>query len=417
MRPARKTVIVACWVVSRLPVIAIVLGGVPYRWPETIAGDIGLYESWAAVLRQGRFPAGDWNWQYPPGAALAMLLPEWLPGGYLGGFLTLSVLADAAVLVLLLRFAGRGGSPAGSWAWVAGIPLLGPIAYARYDLIVAAIAVSALTAAARPAVSGALVGFGAMLKVWPALLLFGLPRGACTRGAVRAAAVTCAILAAVLAVLLPGSLSFLVYQRGRGVQLESVPGTVFLVARHLGWDGTNPLRFGAREFVGPGVAVVRVVAPLLTLAALGWLLHWRRQARWHPSTPYDAALTATLLAVVTSRVLSPQYMVWLVALVAVCLARRETSQRTVALLLLACTALTQLEFPVLWDGVIRARLPADLVLLVRNAGLVCAAVMSARALWRSTVRAGQSPPSTASASAETSGKGARPVPGRGGDTP
>lgn len=399
MRPTHQAAVVPCWVLTRLPILAIALGAIPYRWPGIIRGDIRLYEGWAAVLRQGRFPTGDWNWQYPPGAALAMLLPEWLPGGYLGGFLTLAALADAAVLVLLLRFAGRGGSVAGVWTWIAGIPLLGPIAYARYDILVAAVAVGALALTARAVLSGALVGLGAMLKAWPALLLVGIPRGSHTRRAVGATAVACALLAVGLAVLLPGSLNFLAYQRGRGVQLESVPGSVFLVARHLGWDGTNPFRYGAREFVGPGVGAVRVVAPLLTLAALGWLLHWRRRAGWHPCMPHDAALTATLLAVVTSRVLSPQYLVWLVALAAVCLAQRETSQRTVALLLLACTALTQLEFPVLWAGVVGARLPADLVLLVRNTGLVCAAVLSARALWRSTVRADRAPRSTDSAAA------------------
>ncbi len=372
------------WIVTRLPLVAVVLGAVTYRWPHTIVGDIGLYEGWAGVFRHGRFPTGDWNWQYPPGAALVMLLPGWLPGGYLGGFLTLAVLADAAVLVLLLRLAGRDGSRAGAWAWVAGVPLLGPITYARYDVIVAAVAVGALTAAARPVLSGALAGLGTMLKAWPALLLVGLPRGAATRRGVGAAAATCAVLATALGTLLAGSSGFLTSQRGRGIQVESVPGTVFLVARHLGWDGANPFRYGAREFVGPGVGAVSLVAPLLTLAALGWLLHWRRHGVWRPSTPYDAALTATLLAVVTSRVLSPQYLIWLVALAAACLARRETSQRAVALLLLGCALLTQLEFPVLWAGVVHARLPADLVLMVRNAGLVGAAAMSARALWRST---------------------------------
>ena len=189
-----------------------------------------------------------------------------------------------------------------------------------------------------------------------------------------------------LAVLLPGSLNFLAYQRGRGVQLRvgarhRLPGCP---APGLGRHEPVPVRGARVRRPGRGHRP-RWLAPLLTLAALGWLLHWRRRARWRPSTPYDAALTATLLAVVTSRVLSPQYLVWLVALAAVCLAQRETSQRTVALLLLACAALTQLEFPVLWAGVVGARLPADLVLLVRNAGLVCAAVLSARALWRSTV--------------------------------
>ncbi len=31
------------------------------------------------MLRQGTFPAGDAAWQYPPGAALAILSPAALP--------------------------------------------------------------------------------------------------------------------------------------------------------------------------------------------------------------------------------------------------------------------------------------------------------------------------------------------------
>jgi Glycosyltransferase family 87 len=385
-RSLGPALIVLAWLVTRLPLVLIALDVMPYPWPETILGDIGLYEGWEAVLRRGHFPADDWNWQYPPAAALVMLAPGLLPGGYLGGFLTLAAVADAAVLALLLGAAHRGGSRLGACAWVLGVPLLGVIAYARYDLIVAAVAVGALVAAGRPTLAGALAGIGAMLKVWPALLLFGLEPGRVTRRALAAAVTAGVAVTAVLALLLPGSLSFVGYQRGRGVQIESVPGTVFLVGRHLGWEGTNPFRYGAREFVGPGVAVVAVVAPALTLAVLCWLFYWRRRARWHPSTPYDAALTATLLAVVTSRVLSPQYLLWLLALAGLCLTQRATSQRTVCGLILVCAALTQLEFPVLWAGVVHAHVAADLVLLTRNVLLVVAAVLSAVALWRSTTR-------------------------------
>jgi hypothetical protein len=380
---------IACWVPTRLLLAAAVLGLVPYRWPQTIRGDLRLYEGWAEVVRQGHFPADDWNWQYPPGAAVAILLPDLLPGGYLVGFLAVAVLADAAVLAVLLRL-GRGSRWA-AWYWVAAVPLLGPIAYARYDLVVAALAVAALAVAGRPLAAGALSGVGAMLKVWPVLLLLGLPRGAAARRAAGGAVAGAAVLAAVLVVLLPGSLGFLAYQRDRGVQIESVPGTVFLLGRHLGWPGTNDFRYGAREFLGPGVGAVRAVALLATVAALGWLPWWWWRARWRPSVPYDAALAATLLAVVTSRVLSPQYLIWLAALGAVCLTRPDTVQRPAALLVLGCTALTQLEFPVLWDWVVHARLPLDLVLAARNAGLVCAAVLSVRALLRSTAPLPPSP--------------------------
>lgn len=366
---------IAAWAATRAPLVAVVLGWIPYAWPSVIRGDLELYARWAAILSDGRFPAGDVNWQYPPAAALAVLAPSWLPGDYLVGFLTIAVLADLGVLLLLRR-----GGEAGAWVWIAGVPLLGPIAYARYDIVVALAAVAALVLAARPVVSGALIGLGAMLKVWPVLLLVGARRpGATALGAAGAAAA----IATALALLLPGSLDFLSPQRGRGIQIESVPGTVFLVGRHLGWDGTSELRFGAREWVGSGVDPVRLLAPVLTviaLAALAWLAWRHRKAE-----PADVALTAVLLAVVTSRALSPQYLLWLVAVAAVCLTRRETAQRPAALLILVATGLTQLEFPVLWSPLVAGSL-ADLVLVARNLVLVAATVAAVRALAPERVR-------------------------------
>jgi Glycosyltransferase family 87 len=361
------------WVVTRAPLVAIVLGWIPYAWPSVIRGDLNLYAGWAAVLGDGRFPADDLNWQYPPAAALPILAPEWLPGSYLVGFLTLAVLADLGIL-LLLR-----GRRDGVWVWIAGVPLLGPVAYARYDIVVALVAVAALALAARPVLQGVLIGLGAMLKVWPLLLLIGARRPGAAAGGAAASA---AGIAVVLALFLPGSTDFLSPQRGRGIQIESVPGTVFLLGRHLGWDGTSELRFGAREWVGSGVDTVRLVAPVLTVVALGWLLWTRRRATWQPA---DAALTAVLLAVVTSRVLSPQYLIWLVALAAVCLTGKDTVQRPTALLVLLATGLTQLEFPVLWSPLVAGSL-ADLVLVARNVVLVVATVTAVRALTRAPDR-------------------------------
>src|SRR5690606_41318760 len=58
---------------------------------------------------------------------------------------------------------------------------------------------------------GALAGFGAMLKVWPAMLLLGARRRRTWTSALAAAAA----VAAVFAMLMPGSFAFLTFQRDR----------------------------------------------------------------------------------------------------------------------------------------------------------------------------------------------------------
>jgi hypothetical protein len=300
------------------------------------------------------------------------------------------MLADALVLGLLL-YAGRrpGGSPRGAWVWVAGVPLLGPTAYARYDLMVTAVAVAALLAGARrPRLLGVLAGFGALLKVWPALLLAGTRRGRDTLRSWGAAVATVGILLLVAGSTVPGALDFLGAQRGRGTEVESLGALVFHVARHAGWAGQVQFTYGSLEFLGPRVALVSRLAQVLTVLALGLLLVWRRRARgWPPGTLADAAFVAVLLFTVTSRVISPQYMVWLVGLAAVCLAHRGSRMTGPAVMVLAATLFTMLEFPV-WFGQVVASDPLGIALLfARNGLLVAAAVTGGVRLWRRTVPA------------------------------
>jgi hypothetical protein len=148
---------------------------------------------------------------------------------------------------------------------------------------------------------------------------------------------------------MPNAFSFLSGQKSRGIQIESVGAMPFHLARHLGWSGTWAAKDGSHEFVGPYVESVSLIMRALTVLAFGWLLWWRRRSDLGRSHVLpDAALTATLLFVVTSRVISPQYMVWLIGLAAVCLLRPDTTQRPVAYLLLAACVLTTLDFPLLY---------------------------------------------------------------------
>ncbi|MEU3329765.1 glycosyltransferase 87 family protein [Streptomyces albus] len=362
-----------------------------------------IYRGWYDRLSAGTFPSGDVTWQYPPAAALVVLAPGLLAGllDYASAFFVLALAADAAVLAMLLYATGRragrgrrrapraeGRRPAGVWAWVAGVPLLGPTAYARYDLMVTALAVAALLAAARsPRWAGVLAGLGAMVKVWPALLLLGTPRGRATRTMWTWALVTVLVLAAGFAATMPGSLDFLTGQRDRGTEVESVGALALHAARHFaGWDGEVLLRYGSMEFVGPGVRRVTEAAVVLTGAAFGWLLLWRLRARhWTAGTVADAALAAVLVFVVTSRVLSPQYLLWLVGLAAVCLTLRAGRQALPAWLVLVATGLTQVEFPIRFADVVASEGIGTLALVVRNLLLVVAAVLACARLWRSTV--------------------------------
>ncbi|MFI6641674.1 glycosyltransferase 87 family protein [Streptomyces sp. NPDC050504] len=341
-----------------------------------------LYRRWYEQLATGAFPEGDPTWQYPPGAGLVILSPGALPGTtFFQGFVALTVLCDLAVTVAL----ARAGST-GAWYWTAGLPLLLHVPFGRYDVQVTAFAVLGLLAVrTRPRVGGALAGLGALVKVWPALTLIGTPRGRTTREAWTSAAVACAVLLGVVAAAFSGSLDFLRQQSDRGVQIESVGGTALSLAQrvHGGWQ--VEYRYGSMEVTGPYVSSVALLALVLTLAAFLWLLVWRVRAhRWSAATPFDAALCAVLLFTVTSRVISPQYLVWLLGLAAVCLTSRHTTQRLPALLLLPAAALSALAFPLLYGEVTSGTTVGCTVMVLRNGLLLTAAALSCRSLWRAT---------------------------------
>ncbi|MFE7772357.1 glycosyltransferase 87 family protein [Streptomyces sp. NPDC057445] len=377
---------VAMWVLTRAALLLCVLKVILVRGPDVTSDVAVIYRGWYEVLRTGTYPVDDVTWQYPPAAALAILSPALLPFlGYVTAFFVLSLVCDAVALGLLLH-AGRrpGRSLRGAWTWVAGVPLLGPTAYARYDLMVTAVAVAALLAAARrPVAAGALVGFGALLKVWPVLLLAGVRQ----RRTWATAAFTAGALLLLFAVAAPGALAFLTFQRDRGTEIESLGALVFHVARYAGWwDGQVLLNYGSMEFLGPYVPLVSGVAMALTVLALGWLLVWRlRATEFTTGTAPDAAFTAVLLFTTTSRVISPQYMIWLVGTGAVCLAFRSSRMALPAVLVLAATGVTFLEFPVWFSHVVAGHPLGIALLALRNGLLVAATLLACRRLWTGTV--------------------------------
>lgn len=377
------------WALSRALLLLCVIKVITLPGPDVTSDVSVIYHGWYDVLSSGSYPQSDVTWQYPPVAALAILSPALLPFlDYASAFFVLAFLCDALVLGLLL-YAGRSAArrTAGAWVWVAGVPLLGTTAYARYDVMVTAVAVAALLAGVRhPRVLGALAAFGALLKVWPALVLAGTARGRQTRLAWATAAGVAVVLLVVCALAAPGALAFLGFQRDRGTEVESLGALVFHVARQFGWQGRVELHYGSLEFLGPHVPLVSTLALGLSVLAFGWLLVWRLKARtFGVSTPADAAFTAVLLFTTTSRVISPQYMLWLVGLAAVCLVFRESRMALPACLVLVATGVTQLEFPLGFVHVVTSDATGVLLMFVRNGLLVAATLIAGGRLWRDTV--------------------------------
>jgi hypothetical protein len=121
---------------------------------------------------------------------------------------------------------------------------------------------------------------------------------------------------------------------------------------------------------------------------------------------YDVALTVVLVMVVTNRVLSPQYLIWLMGLAALCLsengpARRATVMATPARMVMCCVLITQIEFPVLFGEVMGHAVLGTLVVAARNGTLLLATILAIKALWQASTQA----PAPAASTAADGGPG------------
>ncbi|NEA47355.1 hypothetical protein G3I35_14055, partial [Streptomyces sp. SID10815] len=88
----RTAALWAVWGASRAVLLLCALRVLVFPGPDVTSDVSVIYRGWYEVLRQGAFPVGDVAWQYPPGAALAILAPAALPFlGYATAFFVLAL--------------------------------------------------------------------------------------------------------------------------------------------------------------------------------------------------------------------------------------------------------------------------------------------------------------------------------------
>jgi uncharacterized membrane protein len=248
----------------------------------------------------------------------------------LGGVAEVVVFFDVVASGLALAWAtvwdtaGLAGRRVWDAALVAASPLVIFQIFTNFDALATAFATCGLLAWARrkPVAAGALIGLGAAAKLYPALflvplLLLGLRTGR-LREAARAAAATVATWLAVnLPVLLlfpRGWSEFFRLNSRRGDDMDSVYN---VVKSFTGWRGFD----AGLGFWQPPVVLNAVSVALFVLccAAIGYAA---LTAPVRPRLPQLAfLLVATFL--LTNKVWSPQFSLWLVPLAVLALPHRR----------------------------------------------------------------------------------------------
>ncbi len=379
---------------SALAAAAAIMTGLFVAGLEGGAGisDTGVYRYYGERIAAGDVPYRDFAVEYPPGGLVPFVVPALVSstrGGFDGAFLAAMVvaLAVASVLILLSLEALKASDRRDALsvgAFLAGIALLGPFVLTRFDLYAATVTVAAVCAILhrRRHLGPALLGVAIATKIYPAVLLPLLVtriwrhegRAAALRGLGLTAGTVVAIYLP-FAILAPGGVAHSVWRQvGRPLQIESL-GSGVLLAFHqtfgmpLGWASSA----GSQNLTGTVASVAAAATTLAGVAALA--LVWLRFARGDTEsaarfTRYCAAATVAFVAF--GKVVSPQFLVWLLAVVVLVPGRRGTV--AVALLLAAC-ALTRLWFPrTYWDLVRQFDPTASWLVLVRDMLLVAVLV-------------------------------------------
>ncbi|MDP9226863.1 MAG: hypothetical protein M3P18_24070 [Actinomycetota bacterium] len=323
--------------------------------------DTPVYWHYGEAMLNGRVPYRDFQLEYPPGALPAFVLPA-LRSETL---LDYRYWFDALMLVCAICMSGfvamtltsLGASLRRTYASVAFVALaflaLGSVVYSRFD-VWPALLVSAGIASlvAGPAVVGfAALGLAVAAKLYALVLLppalTFIARRVGKREALKGLSVFSLVIAAAFGpfiALAPAGLWESLHRQGsRPLHIESLGSAVLLTAHQLGaYTPSVAKTFGSDNLVGAlprGFALVAVLLQALAIIAV-WLLFRRGEAS--PDRFIVASTAAVTALVAFGKVLSPQFLVWLIPLVA--LLSGGLGKRSAALLGTALV-LTQLWFP------------------------------------------------------------------------
>ena len=350
--------------------------------------DTPVYERYGDAIEDGDVPYRDFRPEYPPGALPAFVVPallsddeesfrdvfEWLMAAF--------GVATIALAAVTLRGVGASRErTAAALGFVAVFPLLlGSVVLTRFDLFPIALVVAALAALVheRDRLGFGLLGAAVAVKLFPGVLVPVALAYTWRRRGRREALACLAVCAAVVAlVFLPfllvapeGVARSIGHQLSRPLQIESLGSALYLAAHHVtGLHVEMRSGHGSQNLHATGTGLTALLFSALQLAVLLWI--WlRRPAGKEELLRWSAAAVVAFVAL--GKVLSPQFLIWLVPLVPLVGGLRGLRAST---LLGAALVVTQLWFPSRYWDLARELdpFPSTLVLL-RDLTLVAALV-------------------------------------------
>jgi hypothetical protein len=352
-----------------------------YRHDQII--DTRIYQRYGDAMADGRVPYRDFALEYPPAALPVFVIPSLLRSekgnlaryrdGFEAEMLVCGVLALAFMLSVLLRLEAGPLRLTLALGLAAAAPLLlGSVMLSRFDLWLAALTAGALAAlvAGKERLGLGVLGLAFAAKLYPAALVPVALTWVWRRRGRREAVVCAGVFAAIaLACFLPflvlaphGVWEAITRQTNRPLQIESLGAGFLLVAHQIAGLGlTMRSSHGSQNLAGAGPDAVAAVQTVIQLAVLVAVWVWFARGPADRERLVRASATAVCAFVAFGKVLSPQFLIWLIPLVPLVRGRRGL---LAGALLAIALVLTQIWFPFhYWELVFRfTALPSWLVL-------------------------------------------------------
>ncbi len=319
--------------------VFLICWGIVHRfgWAHFQLTDIPTYQGYGdPIVHHGQVPYRDFAVAYPPAALPVFVLPS-LVGDYATTFSLLMAACGVGVIFIV------GSLRRAALPFLAISPLLiGTLAFLRFDfwpdLLVAGAVVCLVRD--RDRLGWALLGVAVAAKLWPLALVTLALTWTWRRGrdnAELAGVATAAAWFVPFAIIAPHGLwATLREQADRPLQIESLGGAFVRTFSNPKLDFSH----GSQNVAGYGwLATLLVLATALSLIAL-WFAFARGTIDDARFVRYCAAVTCAVIAF--GKVLSPQYVIWLLPLVPLVRGRRGYAATAV---LGATLLLTQGYFP------------------------------------------------------------------------
>jgi Glycosyltransferase family 87 len=319
-----------------LVALAVAVWAGPLQWgwySDAVITDIGVYRAAADQMLDGNLPYRDFSLEYPPLAGGLFLVVGLVPGDYSIVFQVVMA-ACLCATVLGVTFTARAlGLPLMRQALAGGAVavsplLLGNLMESRFDLALAAVLSWMLFAAVtrRWRLMWTLFAAGVLLKLTPlalAPLLVMYHRhhsgtGRAVGGLAAALGGAFVVVAPFLALSPSGTWNIVGYHLDRPLQIEAL-GSSYLLGLDVIAD--IPIRvvnsFGSQGLEGRGPDVIAAITSLAVVVLIVAIAIMFTRLLRRASAPADARLLVGATAATTAvfmaggKVLSPQFLVWL----------------------------------------------------------------------------------------------------------